>query len=94
MSDPSSRDTARYFGNMEPTGYADWTRSDQYHNARLIKPDEALTGATTRAQENGLPPISVSAAQGKYLHLLCRSIGAKKVVEIGTLGGYVRTSKT
>lgn len=81
----------RVFGHNNPTTYEDWKLSDDYHNARLIKPDDTLTGAQIRAQDGGLPPISVSAAQGKYLHLLAKSIGAKKVVEVGTLGGYVDT---
>jgi len=40
------------------------------------------------SQENGLPEIAVSKAQGKLLHLLIKSIGAKRVLEVGTLGGY------
>lgn len=70
------------------TQQADWTRSDEYHNSFLIKPDRDLASSLTRSEENGLPDIAVSAAQGKFLHLLAKSIGAKRVLEVGTLGGY------
>ena len=40
------------------------------------------------SEEAGLPAIQVSPAQGKLLHLLAKSIGARNVLEIGTLGGY------
>ncbi|CCA69214.1 related to caffeoyl-coa o-methyltransferase [Serendipita indica DSM 11827] len=67
---------------------AEWERSDTYHNSFLIKPDEDLSGALTRSVAEGLPDIAVSEAQGKFLFLLCKSIGAKRVLEVGTLGGY------
>ncbi|KAH9934772.1 O-methyltransferase [Fomitopsis serialis] len=66
----------------------DWARSDTYHNSFLLLPDEALDFAKANGAKNGLPDIAVSAAQGKYLDLLVRSIGAKRVLEVGTLGGY------
>ncbi|EMD38535.1 hypothetical protein CERSUDRAFT_94063 [Gelatoporia subvermispora B] len=65
-----------------------WARSDQYHNSFLIQPDEALEFARKNSDENGLPAIAVSTAQGKFLNLLARSIGAKRVLEVGTLGGF------
>lgn len=46
--------------------------------------DNALHGSTTR----GLPPIAVSPAQGQYLSILCKTLPATRVLEIGTLGGY------
>jgi len=65
-----------------------WTRSDLYHNSHLIPQDSTLEYAVKNSDENTLPAIAVTAAQGKFLHLLARSIGAKRILEVGTLGGY------
>jgi predicted O-methyltransferase YrrM len=65
-----------------------WTAVDDFFNAAFIEPDEALDAASAASEAAGLPPISVSAAQGKLLHLLARSIQARRILEIGTLGGY------
>ena len=54
----------------------------------LLEPDDALSGALDRSTAARLPPIAVSPAQGKMLHLLVRMSGARHVLEIGTLGGY------
>jgi len=78
----------RHITAQEPTGYQDWIRSDEYHNQRLIKPDPHLDNVNKVAEENGLPPIAVSDAQGKLLNLIARSIRAKKVGEVGTLAGF------
>lgn len=65
---------------------ADWTAVDEYIVDRLIPDDHnAVLMANAKA---GLPEIDVSAPQGKFLHVLARSIGARKVLEVGTLGGY------
>jgi predicted O-methyltransferase YrrM len=50
--------------------------------------DEALQSALDRIDDNGLPPASVSATQGKFLHLLAKLVNARNILEIGTLGGY------
>ena len=67
----------------------DWTAVDEYV-ARLLAPhDEALEAALAASRGGaGLPAIQVSPPQGKLLHLLARSIGARTVLEFGTLGGY------
>jgi hypothetical protein len=65
----------------------DWERSDKYHNSFLLLPDPALEAAAKRNDEQGLPDVAVSPAQGKFLNLLAQSIGAKKILEVGTLGG-------
>jgi predicted O-methyltransferase YrrM len=65
-----------------------WTDVDRYIGEKLVASDEALDGAQHAAKEGGLPPISVSAAQGKLLQVLVQLQQAKKVLEIGTLGGY------
>jgi len=65
-----------------------WARSEAYHNSFLIGPDEPLEHARTRSDDAGLPSIAVSTAQGKLLNLIARSIRAKRILEVGTLGGY------
>ncbi|EIN07397.1 O-methyltransferase family 3 protein [Punctularia strigosozonata HHB-11173 SS5] len=65
-----------------------FVKSDQYHNSFLIPKDEILEAAVENSAANGLPDIAVSAAQGKFLSLLAKSIGAKRILEVGTLGGY------
>ena len=64
-----------------------WERSDQYHNSFLIPKDDVLDAVVRKNIEQGLPNIAVSKAQGKFLQLLAKSIGAKKILEVGTLGG-------
>ena len=65
-----------------------WTAVDSYICNLLLPPDAALTAALQAAEAAGLPPIAVSPAQGKLLHLLARMQGARNILEIGTLGGY------
>ncbi|MBL8759754.1 MAG: O-methyltransferase [Phycisphaerae bacterium] len=48
----------------------------------------ALAEVLANCERAGLPPIAVSPCQGKFLHLLARVAGARRVLEIGTLGGY------
>jgi caffeoyl-CoA O-methyltransferase len=50
--------------------------------------DAAATRALTESPQRGLPAISIKPEEGKFLQLLVRASGAKKAVEIGTLGGY------
>jgi len=65
-----------------------WTAIDEYVAEQLIGDDAALDAALAASAEAGLPAIAVSPPQGKLLHLLARSIRARSVLEIGTLGGY------
>lgn len=65
-----------------------WSEVDQYINDKLVPPDAALLTALQRSESAGLPAISVSPSQGKLLHLLAKSQGARAILEIGTLGGY------
>src|SRR5262245_55657221 len=65
-----------------------WTAVDQYIVDSLLPADPALEIALGASTSAGLPPIAVSAAQGKFLHLLARIQGASRILEIGTLGGY------
>lgn len=65
-----------------------WTAVDDYLTRLLIPADAALDEAQRAAAEAALPPISVSPQQGKFLHLLARIGGARRILEIGTLAGY------
>jgi predicted O-methyltransferase YrrM len=65
-----------------------WNAVDDYVAPRLAKHDDALAGALTASTAAGLPEIAVSQLQGQMLHVLAKSVGALKVLEIGTLGGY------
>lgn len=65
-----------------------WGRVDDYIVDRLVDEDAALADALQANAAGGLRPIDVSAAQGKFLHLLVRMSGARRVLEVGTLGGY------
>jgi predicted O-methyltransferase YrrM len=67
---------------------ATWTDVDEYLAAHLAPADAALTAALADSAAAGLQPISVTAPQGKLLHLLARMTGARRILEIGTLGGY------
>ena len=65
-----------------------WTAVDRYLTELFVASDSALTLALEASATAGLPPISVTPTQGKLLHLLARTIGARKILELGTLGGY------
>jgi predicted O-methyltransferase YrrM len=65
-----------------------WTEVDRYLGDLLASDDPALEAALAASAAAGLPAINVSPVQGKLLHLLARAIGARNVLEIGTLGGY------
>lgn len=67
---------------------ATWNAVDDYLNDTLVLPDAVLEAALQASLAAGLPNISVSPAQGKFLHLLARVQGARNILEIGTLGGY------
>jgi predicted O-methyltransferase YrrM len=65
-----------------------WTAVDSYLNDVLVRSDESLERALAHSTEAGLPAISVSPTQGKFLMMLARVQGARRILEIGTLGGY------
>jgi predicted O-methyltransferase YrrM len=65
-----------------------WTAVDSYFGDLLIARDEKLDAALAANQKAGLPAIDVSRLQGKFLELLVRISGARRILEIGTLGGY------
>lgn len=81
-------------GSRQPftaTSAEDWARSDLYQNSFLIPKDDILEAVKQTSKNNGLPDIAVSESQGKFLNLLARSLGAKRILEVGTLGGYDMT---
>ena len=65
-----------------------WTAVDTYIADHLVGDDEALDAALAASEAAGLPPINVAPNQGKFLMMLARAIGARRILEIGTLGGY------
>jgi predicted O-methyltransferase YrrM len=65
-----------------------WTAVDRYITDQLVPPDAALDAALASSVANGLPAINVAPNQGKLLQVLARSIGARRILEVGTLGGY------
>ena len=67
---------------------AAWRSVDELFEEKLVQEDEALKAAVRESARAGLPPIAVSATQGKQLYLTALSIGAKRILEVGTLGGY------
>ncbi|HWO75170.1 MAG TPA: O-methyltransferase [Bacillus sp. (in: firmicutes)] len=68
--------------------FSKWEDVDNYFVDKLIPHDDVLDSVLRANAEAGLPAIDVSPTQGKLLHLLAKIQGAKKILEIGTLGGY------
>jgi predicted O-methyltransferase YrrM len=67
---------------------AEWTAVDAYMTDALLAPDPALDQALADSAAAGLPAINVAPNQGKLLQLLAEMVGARRILEIGTLGGY------
>lgn len=65
-----------------------WKAVDDYLTSLFVPDDPALTAVLTESEAAGLDPISVSPMQGKLLNLLVQLKGARRILEIGTLGGY------
>jgi predicted O-methyltransferase YrrM len=65
-----------------------FTAVDRFVAGTIVEEDEGLRGAISAAERAGLPSIQVSPPQGKLLQLLVRLVGAKRILEFGTLGGY------
>jgi len=63
-------------------------RIDSYVEGLFALPDPALEVALHRARRAGLPEIHVSPNEGRLLQLLAQIAGAKRILEVGTLGGY------
>ncbi|MEV8023559.1 O-methyltransferase [Microbacterium sp. NPDC080220] len=67
---------------------ARWNDVDDYLTSTLVAHDDALAASIASLAEEGLPEIEVAPLSGKLLHLLARMTGARRVLEIGTLGAY------
>ncbi len=65
-----------------------WSAVDRYICDRLLVEDPVLDAALAASDAAGLPPIAVTANQGRMLELLVRIHGARHILELGTLGGY------
>lgn len=65
-----------------------WTEVDRYFCDLLVPSDEVLEAALAANRQAGLPAIDVSPLQGKFLDILVRISGARRILEIGLLGGY------
>lgn len=76
---------------MEPLDEQLIERIDAYIESLFTPPDQFLSQNLADAEAAGLPPINVSPNQGRLLYLLAKMTGAKRVLEIGTLGGYSTT---
>lgn len=65
-----------------------WTQVDAYLAATLIPPDAAFEKAIANSRAGGLPDIQVTPTQGRLLQILAMSVGARRILEVGTLGGF------
>jgi len=65
-----------------------WTAVDNYINSLVVPSDPALDAAIEASTKAELPAIAVAPNQGKLLHILARLVNARRILEIGTLGGY------
>lgn len=71
-----------------PIGPGQWLPVDALLDGLLLDDDPALSAALADSAAAGLPPIEVSAQSGRLLYLLARIAAARRVLEVGTLGGY------
>jgi predicted O-methyltransferase YrrM len=76
------------FGRIGLVSRERWTAVDAYLSEHLVEPDPVLDAALADSDRAGLPAIQVTALQGKLLQLLARATGARRILELGTLGGY------
>ncbi|MCW5877269.1 MAG: O-methyltransferase [Anaerolineales bacterium] len=65
-----------------------WQQVDDFLEKLLAPDDPTLSAALAAAEAAGLPAIQVSRMQAQFLHILARAIGARRILELGTLGGY------
>lgn len=72
----------------DKTQNENWDAIDDYIAENLLGEDTALAAALAASEAAGLPAIQVAPLQGKLLMMLASAIGARKILEIGTLGGY------
>lgn len=73
---------------IQPGGQPAWSAVDAYLESLFAPDDLILTAALENSQSAGLPAMAVSPMQGKWLYGMARAIGARRILELGTLGGY------
>ena len=73
---------------MTETAQKVWAKVDRYFGDRLVRSDPVFDAALAANRKADLPAIDVTSLQGRFLELLVRISGARRVLEIGTLGGY------
>lgn len=71
-----------------PSLPARWADVDALVEREVVHPDPRVEAALARSRAAGLPAINVTAAQGALLQVLALAIGARRILELGTLGGY------
>ena len=81
---------------ISPTAGRTAQATDEYLDSKLLVPeygaDPSLANSIKRAQEAGIPELSVSPQQGQFLSVLAKGMGATRILEIGTLYGWVLLS--
>lgn len=65
-----------------------WSDVDHYYGDLLVQPDPLFDHILVESERAGLPAINITAHQGKMLAILVRLLNARRVLEVGTLGGY------
>src|SRR5687767_9633863 len=65
-----------------------WTAVDRYFGETFVPTDDALDAALKATRDAGMPAINVTPNQGRLLQILAMSVGARAILEVGTLGGY------
>jgi predicted O-methyltransferase YrrM len=65
-----------------------YTAVDNYLAETLIPPDPVMDAVLQSCEDAGLPAIAVTPTQGKFLQIIARTVKAKRILEVGTLGGY------
>src|SRR5215207_154268 len=88
---PMTRPVPCYIYVMNPVSAELLNDIDRYVEGLFVPADARLEQNLRSAEAAGLPSINVSATQGKLLYLVARIAGARRVLEIGTLGGYSTT---
>ena len=73
---------------MRKKAKAVWREVDDYFGNALISADPVLDRALSANRKAGLPEIDVTPLQGRFLEVMVRATGARRILEIGTLGGY------
>jgi|SRR5580658_1482040 predicted O-methyltransferase YrrM len=75
-------------GTRMPEGPELFEMIDHYINDLFAPADDAMAFSLREARTSGLPEIQVTPGQGKFIYLLAKIVGARRILEVGTLGGY------